>query len=144
MTDTPKHTSGYLQIDPTKAAPFQANADDAPKLLSADELGGVKARHASGWGTLADRTVLLDHIAALEAENKRLTGELDNEREYALKLQCAITGVAGGGSENFVKHGDGWRADIPFVLASIQRKRDDSFKAMKDAIIKPGVQVKHE
>jgi hypothetical protein len=80
-------------------------------------------------------------IDAQAAEIARLTKERDDEYQYGHKLQCALTNVAGGGSENFVKHGDGYRADIPFVVASIQRKKDDTFKSLRNAIIAKDAEI---
>ena len=53
--------------------------------------------------------------------------------EYACKLQIALTGLAGGGSENFVRHGDEFRADILACVAKVQQRLNAANERWKAA-----------
>jgi hypothetical protein len=65
-------------------------------------------------------------------------GEVEDLRKYAHDLQIALTGLAGGGSENFIRKGEDFRADIPFCVNKVRRRFDEDaerFKAERRARI---------
>ena len=62
-------------------------------------------------------------------------GQPDDVAEYAHALQVALTGLTRRGSEFFVRHGDGYRADIPACLADIYRRRGSDHWRVVDATL---------
>ena len=54
--------------------------------------------------------------------------------EYAHALQVALTNLAGGGSENFVRHDDEFRADIPRCVAKVQDRLARANERWKEAV----------
>ena len=68
------------------------------------------------------RDVIETLAAALEASAARVA----DVEQYADALQKALTGFVGGGSELFVKHGDEYRADIPYCLNRLQERRQNA------------------
>jgi hypothetical protein len=67
-----------------------------------------------------------DYSAKPEPQSvSALPGEYSSRmtlQQYAHALQVALTGLAGGGSENFVRHGDGFRADIACCVAKVRER----------------------
>lgn len=68
-----------------------------------------------------------------EAAERKLA-EAEDVQPYALELQRALTGLTRGGSEYFVRHGDGFRADIPRCVADVQQRFTDAHRRAVEAI----------
>ena len=72
--------------------------------------------------------VLRQQASIIKSKEAEITA-LKDEREYAKKLQAALTSLVGsGGSECFIKHGDNFRADIDFCINRIRETRNSHLK----------------
>lgn len=58
----------------------------------------------------------------------------DDLKTYAHELQKALTGLSGGGSEMFVKHGDDFRADIDACVARVRRRYDNAHTRLVETV----------
>lgn len=60
----------------------------------------------------------------------------DSLEHYAHQLQVALTGLTRQGSEFFVRHGHGYRADVMACVQDVRRRQEASdrraMKALKD------------
>ncbi|WP_407976911.1 hypothetical protein ACJKIH_14990 [Brucella pseudogrignonensis] len=62
-------------------------------------------------------------LVKLRADNAALTARVKELEDYARKATTAITGLSGGGSENFNNPiGDLYPADLPFCLERVRER----------------------
>jgi hypothetical protein len=81
-------------------------------------------------------------VADLNAQIADLRAERDEALDWIRRATALITNEMGGGSEMFVRNGENYRADMPFICARIRDLRNRYHDAMhaklraeRDAVI---------
>lgn len=71
-------------------------------------------------------------LTAAQDKIKQVEAELAAERAYTAEATKAITNLTGGGSENFIRRGDRYLADLPFCVQRIR----DRFTSYHEMLLK--------
>lgn len=105
-----------------KVQHWQERAEKVEELLTA-ERAWAKDRGVLAVKLALENSGLKGKIDTLEADNAAKDARIKELEDYAREATKAITGLTGGGSENFSKEiGDVFTADLPFCLDRIRER----------------------